>query len=76
MRKREGSADATDTIEALRSVLKTQYHAALAMLRAAIKRCPWAFRVPRKKPDRHSAGPGVLSMLVRSPQRRSRWDRH
>jgi hypothetical protein len=40
MGKRERSADATNTIEALRSVLKSQYHATLAMLRAGIKRCP------------------------------------
>jgi hypothetical protein len=45
MGQRERTAEATNTIEALRSVLKSQYHATLAMLRAAIKRCPnnlWA----------------------------------
>ena len=40
MGKRTRSAHATNTIDALRSALKSQYHAALAMLRAAIKRCP------------------------------------
>src|SRR5215467_12750277 len=40
MGKRARSAYATNTIDALRSALKSQYHATLAMLRAAIKRCP------------------------------------
>jgi hypothetical protein len=30
----------TDTLPNLRSVLKSQYHASLAMLREAIERCP------------------------------------
>ncbi len=45
MDQRERSADSTISMEALRSALKSQYHAALAMLRAAIRRCPddlWA----------------------------------
>jgi hypothetical protein len=40
MGKRARSAYATNTIEALRPALKSQYHATLAMLRAAITRCP------------------------------------
>ena len=40
MNQRERSADGTISIVALRSALKSQYHAALAMLRAAIRRCP------------------------------------
>ena len=35
----ESAVDITNT-EALRSVLKSQYHAALAMLREALERCP------------------------------------
>ncbi len=38
--QRERSTDKTISMEALRSALKSQYHATLAMLRAAIKRCP------------------------------------
>ena len=33
-------ADVTNTTDALRSALKSQYHAALAMLRETIQRCP------------------------------------
>lgn len=40
MNQRERSADGTISIVALRSALKSQYHAALAMLRQAIRRCP------------------------------------
>ena len=40
MNQRERSAEGTIPIVALRSALKSQYHAALAMLRAAIRRCP------------------------------------
>lgn len=40
MHQREPAADSTISMEALRSALKSQYHAALAMLRAAIRRCP------------------------------------
>ena len=32
--------DQTDAIDAIRSALKSQYHAALAMLRDAVQRCP------------------------------------
>jgi hypothetical protein len=45
--QRERSRDGTIAIGALRSALKSQHHAALAMLRAAIRRCPdnlWAKR--------------------------------
>ena len=35
-----GTADRTASMEALRSAFKSQYHAALTMLRAAIRRCP------------------------------------
>lgn len=45
MVQRERSADRTVSMEALRSALKSQYHATLAMLRAAIRACPddlWA----------------------------------
>jgi hypothetical protein len=40
MDKRERLADSTISMEALRSAIKSQHHAALAMLRAAIRRCP------------------------------------
>ncbi len=40
MDQRERSADSTISMVAFRSALKSQYHAALAMLRAAIRRCP------------------------------------
>jgi len=40
MGQRERSADRTISMEALRSALKSQYHATLAMLRTAIRRCP------------------------------------
>jgi len=40
MDHRRLSLDDTISMEALRSALKSQYHAALAMLRAAIRRCP------------------------------------
>jgi hypothetical protein len=40
MSRRSRSADRTISIEALRSALKSQYRAALAMLRAAIQGCP------------------------------------
>ena len=40
MGKRARSAYATNPIDVLRSALKSQYHATLAMVRAAIKRCP------------------------------------
>ena len=39
------NVESTRTSEALRSALKSQYHAALAMLREAIEKCPdelWA----------------------------------
>ena len=39
------TAEVTDATEALRSALKSQYRAALAMLKEAIERCPqdaWA----------------------------------
>ncbi len=47
MGKRARTAHASNTIDALRWALKSQYHATLAMLRAAINRCPedlWASR--------------------------------
>ncbi len=47
MGHRKRSADSTITVEALRSALRSQYRATLAMLRAAIRRCPddlWAAR--------------------------------
>jgi hypothetical protein len=53
MGKQERSADAINTIETLRSVFKSQYHATLAMLRAAIKRCPdglWSRRSGHANP--------------------------
>jgi hypothetical protein len=34
------SSDIADSTEALRTILKSQYHAALAMLRETIERCP------------------------------------
>ncbi len=40
MVQQEPSVDSTNATEALRSALKSQYHAALAMLRQAIERCP------------------------------------
>lgn len=40
MDQRGRSADSAISMEALRSALKSRYHAALAMLRAAIRRCP------------------------------------
>ena len=40
MDRRTRSASATNSVDVLRSALKSQYHASLAMLRAAIKRCP------------------------------------
>ncbi len=40
MHKRNRAADSATSIEALRTALKSQYHATLAMLRAAIRRCP------------------------------------
>ncbi len=40
MNQRKRSADSTISIVAFRSALKSQYHATLAMLRAAIRRCP------------------------------------
>ena len=40
MGQRKRSVDSTIAMEALRSALKSQYHATLAMLRAAIRRCP------------------------------------
>ena len=40
MVQRKRSADRAVAIEALRSALKSQYHATLAMLRTAIRRCP------------------------------------
>jgi hypothetical protein len=45
MDQREPATATADTTEALRSVLKSQYHAALAMLGETIERCPddiWA----------------------------------
>jgi len=36
----EPAADRADATRALGSALKSQYHAALAMLRLAIERCP------------------------------------
>ena len=53
MGKQGRSADAIDTIETLRLVFKSQYHATLAMLRAAIKRCPdglWSRRSGHANP--------------------------
>ena len=40
MPQRRRSADSAMPIDALRSALKSQYHATLAMLRAAIRDCP------------------------------------
>lgn len=40
MDDRDSLANSSDTTEALRATLKSQYHAALAMLRQAIDRCP------------------------------------
>jgi len=40
MNQRKRSADSTISMEALRSALKSQYHASLSMLRTAIRRCP------------------------------------
>src|SRR3989475_7730079 len=40
VRKRKRSADSTIAMEALRFALKSQYHATLAMMRTAIRRCP------------------------------------
>ncbi len=40
MGQRERSANSPISMGALRSALKSQYHASLAMLRAAIRRCP------------------------------------
>ena len=40
MDQRKRSVNRTISMEAIRSALKSQYHASLAMLRAAIRRCP------------------------------------
>ena len=40
MNRRERPADSAFSMEALRSALKSQYHAALAMLGAAVRNCP------------------------------------
>src|SRR5437667_12873733 len=53
MVKRKRSADRTVAMEALRSALKSQYHATLAMLRTAIRRCPddlWTARSDHANP--------------------------
>src|SRR5215831_21365839 len=38
--KRDNQESVMDTIETMRPVLKSQYHASLAMLRDTIERCP------------------------------------
>ncbi len=40
MAQQEYAADTRRVTEALRAALKSQYHAALAMLKMAIERCP------------------------------------
>jgi hypothetical protein len=40
MTRHQRSTDRIVPADALRSALKSQYHATLAMLRAAIRRCP------------------------------------
>lgn len=42
MGQRTRIGEATPSLEALRSALKSQYHASLAMLRTAIRACPKA----------------------------------
>src|SRR5579864_1082360 len=56
MNQRERSRDGTIAIGALRSALKNQRHAALAMLRAAIRRSPDDVWAKRGRMPIHSGG--------------------